>query len=161
MKLKKRKKRSRLRGSQTAFGGFRQKRKGPGNSGGRGMAGSGKRADHKAQKSLMIANKAGAKTYFGKKGFTSRGSAKKVNKVINLEQVRENFSGERIELKDYKILGKGDGFKAVIVAKEASKSAVEKMEKMGGSIEVLKKEEKNKKDVKAKEETPKGDTEKA
>ena len=137
MKFKKRKKTSRIRGSQTAFGGFRQKRKGPGNRGGCGMAGSGKRADHKKQKILESVKG----EYFGKRGFTSRRSAKKVNNVINLEQVRDKFSGDKIELKDYKILGKGDGFKAVIIAKEASKSAVEKMKGAGGGIVVKVKEE--------------------
>ena len=136
MKFKKRKKKSRIRGSQTAFGGFRQKRKGHGNSGGHGMSGSGKRGDHKKQVSLMMANEAGAKDYFGKTGFTSRKTEKKVNKVLNLEQVRENFSGAEINLKDYKILGKGEGFKAKIFAKEASKGAMEKMAVAGGRIEL-------------------------
>ncbi len=135
MKLKKRKKKSRIRGSQTAFGGFRQKRKGHGNSGGHGMAGSGKRGDHKKQKVLESADG----EYFGKRGLTSRGSAKKVNKVLNLEQIKENFSGDKIELKDYKILGKGGGFKGVIIAREASESAIKKMAGAGGSIEISEK----------------------
>ena len=109
MNTKKRKKKSRLRGSQTAFGGFRQKRKGSGNKGGKGFSGSGKRADHQKQKFLMLAKKAGAKTYFGKRGFTSRSTAKKANKVMNLKDVSANFSGDKIELKDYKILERVKG----------------------------------------------------
>jgi hypothetical protein len=41
---------------------------GHGNAGGFGMAGTGKRADHKKQKAEIIAKKAGAKSYFGKQG---------------------------------------------------------------------------------------------
>lgn len=145
MKFKKRAKTSRLRGSRTGFGGFRQKRKGHGNTGGRGMAGSGKRADHKKQKILESVKG----EYFGKKGFTSRKSERRKNKVINLDQVRERFEGDKIELKGYKILGKGEGFRGVIVAAAASKTAVEKMEKAGGSIELPKKKEK----VESKEKT--------
>ena len=137
MKLKKRKKSSRLRGSRTAGWGFRQKHKGPGNKGGRGMAGSGKRADHKKQKALMIANKAGFEEYFGKKGFTSRHTAKKKGKVINLRDVVERFGGGKVELKGYKVLGVGEGFKGEIICDSASKGAVEKMEGAGGKIFAL------------------------
>ena len=135
MKLKKRKKTSRLRGSRTAGWGFRQKHKGHGNRGGGGMAGSGKRADHKKQKALKLAKEAGAKKgYFGGGGFTSRRTAKKVNNVLNLTEVRKRFGEGKIELKEYKILGKGDGFKGEIIAGAASKTAIEKMEKVGGKI---------------------------
>tara|TARA_Y100000310_G_scaffold102345_1_gene100533 strand:- start:509 stop:1003 length:495 start_codon:yes stop_codon:yes gene_type:complete len=135
MKLKKRKKISRLRGSRTAGWGFRQKHKGHGNRGGVGMAGTGKRADHKKQKALIMAKKAGAKKgYFGGGGFTSRKTAKKVNNVLNLDDVKNKFGEGKIELKNYKILGKGDGFKGEIIAKEASKTAIEKMAKAGGKI---------------------------
>lgn len=137
MKLKKRKKHSRLRGARTCGYGFRQKHKGRGNKGGHGMAGTGKRADHKKQKALIMAKKAGFETYFGKKGFTSRSFAKKKIKTINLEDIKANFSGNKIDLKNYKILGQGDGFKAEISAKSASKSAVEKMEKANGRIIIV------------------------
>jgi len=135
MKLKKRKKSSRLRGARTCGYGFRQKHKGHGNKGGVGMAGTGKRADHKKQKALMMAKKAGAKKgYFGRAGFTSMSTAKKVNKVLNLDDIKANYKEDKIDLKDYKILGKGEGFKAEITAKSASKSAIEKMEKAGGKV---------------------------
>lgn len=130
MKLKKRKKTSRIRGARTCGWGFRQKHKGHGNKGGVGMSGSGKRADQKKQKVLIMAKG----KYFGKAGLTSRGSAKKKTKQINLEDIKANYSGDKIDLKDYKILGNGEGFKAEIIAKSASKSAIEKMEKEGGKI---------------------------
>jgi ribosomal protein L15 len=77
------------------------------------------------------------KRYFGKQGLTSRGTAKDRRKAVNLYDVRQNmFSKEgcKIDLSKYKVLGTGDGFKAEILAKNASKLAVEKMEKAGGKI---------------------------
>ncbi len=159
MKTKKRKKTSRIRGARTCGWGFRQKHKGGhGNSGGAGMSGSGKRGDQKKQFCLNIARKAGLESYFGKKGFTSRNTEKNREKCINLIDIKNNFLGKEINLKEYKILGKGEGFKAVITAKSASKSAIEKMEKADGKIIVKenKKEasgEKGKKEV-VKEEKP-------
>jgi len=135
MKLKKRKIRSRLRGARTCGYGFRQKHKGHGNKGGFGMAGTGKRASQKQQKALMMARKAGAETYFGKKGFTSRKTERKKEKKINLKDIKTKFSGKKeIDLAGYKILGDGSGFNAVIRASKASKNAEEKMEKAGGKI---------------------------
>ena len=64
MTVNKRKKVTRYRGSKTHGGGAKKKRRGAGNRGGRGMGGSGKRADSK-KPSLW-----GAK-YFGKHGFVS------------------------------------------------------------------------------------------
>ncbi|MEM4181687.1 MAG: uL15 family ribosomal protein [Candidatus Pacearchaeota archaeon] len=135
MKLKKRKKRSRLRGARTCGWGFRKKHKGHGEKGGFGMAGTGKRAKHKKLKALMIAREAGFESYFGKKGYTSASRKKDKIKVINLDDIAKNYgTSGKIDLKDYKILGEGEGFKAEIIAKEASKSAIEKMEKAGGKI---------------------------
>jgi len=140
MKTKKRTKTSRIRGARTCGYGFRQKHKGHGNSGGQGMAGSGKRADHKKQKALMIANKAGVKEYFGKKGFTSRRVGKKKEKKINLRDIKEKYGDKKeIDLKGYKILGNGEGFKAVIKALSASKGAIEKMKERGGEIVIKEK----------------------
>ncbi len=136
MKVKKRKKTTRQRGCTTHGWGARQRHKGHGCSGGYGMAGTGKRGDQKKQKALMMANKAGAKTYFGKQGFTSRSTQKKINNVINLQEIQNNFDFKtgKIDLRKYKILAKGNGFKAEISAKSASKLAIEKMQKAGGKI---------------------------
>ena len=134
MKIKKRKKNSRIRGARTCGWGFRQKHKGHGNKGGVGKAGTGKRADHMKQVVLEGDRK---KRYFGKQGATSRGSKKKKYDKINLSDIKENLfkkDGIKINLSKYKILGRGEGFKAEIVAKSASSSAIEKMKKAGGRI---------------------------
>ncbi len=131
MKLKKRNKKSRMRGERTCGYGFRQKHKGPGNAGGHGMAGT---TGCKRQKALMIARKAGVESYFGKKGFTSRSTERKKRIGINLDDIQKKYSGKEIDLTGRKILGRGEGFKAVIKADSASKSAVEKMKEKGGEI---------------------------
>jgi large subunit ribosomal protein L15 len=89
MRLKKRKKSTRMHGHGmgTHGGGARKKRKGSGHRGGIGMAGSGKRADQK--KTLVL--KLYGNNYFGKQGITSRASAKRINKVMNLEDIQKNL----------------------------------------------------------------------
>jgi ribosomal protein L15 len=75
--------------------------------------------------------------YFGKQGFTSRGTKRKKDDKINLDDIKLNFfkkDGDKIDFAGYKILGEGVGFKAEISAKSASKSAIEKMNKAGGKI---------------------------
>lgn len=136
MKLKKRTKKSRMRGARTCGYGFRQKHKGHGNGGGFGMAGTGKRADHMKQVALEMAVEKGFKSYFGKQGFTSASTEKKRNKQINLEDLQKNFLGKEkvLDFSDYKILGKGEGFAATVKALSASKTAIEKMKKAGGEI---------------------------
>ena len=137
IKTHKRKKNSRLHGSRTAGWGFRQQHKGHGNRGGVGMAGSGKRADHKKQKERESDKK---RKYFGKQGLTSRGTKVKKYSKINLIDVKANFfrkDGDKIELSKHKILGSGDGFKAEIIAKSATASAIEKMKKAGGKIVLI------------------------
>ena len=134
MKLKKRSKRSRLRGAVTCGYGFRQQHKGHGNKGGFGMSGTGKRASQKQQKALIMAKEAGFKTYFGKQGMTSASTVRKKSFQLNLGDIKKNFKGTKIDLKKYKILAKGEGFKAEILARAASKSAIQKMEKAGGKI---------------------------
>lgn len=136
MKVHKRPKNSRIRGARTCGWGFRQKHKGHGNKGGFGKAGTGKRGDHKKQVALESDTRT-KKRYFGKQGLTSMGTAKDRRKGINLYDIKNNMfskDGCKIDLSKYKILGSGDGFKAEIIAKEASKLAIEKMEKAGGKI---------------------------
>jgi len=150
IKTHKRKKSSRIRGSKTAGWGFRQKHKGHGNKGGVGMAGSGKKADHKKQVAVEMDKN---KKYFGRAGLTSRGAEIKKYEKINLRDIKANFlvkGSNTINLEKHKILGEGDGFKAEITAKSATKSAIEKMEKAGGKIILL-----EKKFNKKKEEAPK------
>ena len=146
MKLKVRKKRTRIRGARSCGWGFRQKHKGPGNHGGHGMAGTGKRASQVQQKALMMARAAGCETYFGRRGYTSRSTESKKKDQINLRDIHLHMfkkENDKIELKTYKILGEGEGFKAEIIAMSASQSAIEKMNKAGGKITLpVKKEEK-------------------
>jgi large subunit ribosomal protein L15 len=146
MKRKKRKKTSRMHGRKmgTHGHGARKKRKKSGHRGGVGMSGSGKRADHK--KTLIT--KLYGHGYFGKKGITSKKTRKDKRKRINLGDIESNIErhlkkglakktdkGFEINLEDYKILGEGDvKNKLIIKAKEASKSALEKLKKTGGEI---------------------------
>ncbi len=141
MQTKKRTKASRQHGKNmgTHGGGARKKRKGSGHRGGKGMSGSGKRADQK--KTLVI--KLYGNKYFGKQGETSRGTKRDVRERINLRQIETHLEkygkkgkdGWEINLKEYKILGAGEvKNKLIIKAKEASKSAIEKVKKMGGEI---------------------------
>ena len=138
MKLKKKRKSVRMRGTRL-HGYAMKKHKGSGNRGGKGMAGTGKRADHK--KSYVIKY---MYPYFGKQGFTSRSTEKKVNKVINVEDIQNNYKPGNIDLSEYKILGKGEiKDKFIIKAESASKSAIQKIEKAGGKIEIAEKIEDN------------------
>lgn len=125
--------------------------KGSGNKGGKGMAGTGKRADQK--KTLVI--KLYGNKYFGKQGITSKKTAKKKRKFVNLENIEKKFSAGEIDLSEYKVLGNGEiSKKFVIKAKAASASAIEKIKKAGGEIIIKQKEEKKR------EERKRGKTEK-
>jgi large subunit ribosomal protein L15 len=146
MKLNKRRKFSRARGSRTC-GWAMKKHKGSGNRGGKGMAGTGKRADQR--KSYVIKN---LYPYFGQQGYTSRKTERRKNDVINVSDL-ENMKETEINLKNYKILGEGEIKRKVIVkAKAVSKSAREKIEKAGGKVLLLEKEAKHiSKDTKKKQ----------
>jgi len=151
MKIHKTKKVKKMRGRKAGTHGWgaRKKHKKSGHRGGSGMSGSGKRADHK--KTLIT--KLYGSAYFGKKGVTSRKTAKRKTKKINLSQIQDNIenfvkkkvavknsSGYEINFSDYKILGTGEvSQKLIIKAKEASKSALEKIKKSGGEIIIIRK----------------------
>ncbi|MDP2925413.1 MAG: uL15m family ribosomal protein [Nanoarchaeota archaeon] len=148
MKIKthKKKKSKNQRGNTTYGHGSRKKWKKSGHHGGCGMAGTGKRADHK--KSLVI-NLYG-NNYFGKQGVTSRKSFKKNNEVINLNDIelkldsllKKHGKDKEIILKGYKILGEGELKQALTIkAKAFSESAKEKIEKAGGKAILIKNEE--------------------
>jgi len=148
--LKKRTKRSRYRGHHSHGWGFKKKNRGKGHKGGKGMAGTGKRASQKEQYGQRVAKAAGFDHYFGGSGYTSRSVFKPKRDQINLDDILRNFNsqvaaGKEINLENHKILGEGEGFKGTIKAKFASKSAIEKMEKAGGKIIVtVRKERKDK-----------------
>ena len=143
MKIKKRKKVKGQRGlgMGTHGSGARKNKRKSGNKGGTGLAGTGKRADHK--KTLVL--KQYGNKYFGKQGFTSKGTKRDIRQRINLFDIQDNLEkygkkkGEswEIKLNKYKILGTGEvKIKMIISCLEASKSAIEKVKKAGGEIKV-------------------------
>lgn len=142
-KVKKSKKSIRKRGT-TNYHGARKKWKGSGHHGGVGMAGTGKRADHK--KSLII--KLYGNKYFGKQGITSKKTEKRKLKQINLGDIQKNIDTllkkygkeNKLDLKDYKVLGDGDiKTPIIIIARGFSSSAKEKIESIGGKTIVISK----------------------
>lgn len=141
MNTKKRSKSSRMHGRHmgTHGRGARKKGRGKGHRGGKGMSGTGKRADHK--KTLIT--KLYGSGYFGKRGITSKPTQRDTRKRLNVGEIQLNLfkygkkdsKGWIVELKNYKILGKGEVKDRMIInAKEASKSAIEKIKKAGGEI---------------------------
>ena len=151
IKTKKRTKSSRMNGRKMGTHGWgaRKKHKKTGHRGGKGMSGSGKRADHKK---TLVTKLYGSK-YFGKKGATSIGTKRDKRDRINLQEIEKNIEtyvkkgiakkttgGFEVTLKSYKILGSSKDYtpkiKLVISAKEASKSAIDKVKKAGGEIVV-------------------------
>ena len=154
MKTKKRRKSSRMHGYHmgTHGHGARKKNKGSGHQGGKGMAGTGKRADQK--KTLVL--KLYGHHYFGKQGITSKSTERDKRQRINLQQIELHLEkyGKKvggkweINLKNYKILGDGEiKNKLIITAKDASKSAIEKVKRVGGEI-ILPMEKEGKKNSK-------------
>lgn len=146
VKIHKRKKTTREKGSKTARWGARKKHKKSGHKGGKGMAGSGKRS---GQKTTLIAKLYGH-DYFGKQGITSKRTQKDKRDRINLKEIEENLNNYvkkgiakkikdayEINLENYKILGDGEvKNKLNIKAKEASESAMNKIKEAGGNIQL-------------------------
>ena len=138
-----RNKRSRLRGRKTCGWGSRKKHRGKGSMGGRGMAGTGKKAGQKTTFILRY-----FPNYFGRKGFHS--IRKEKLETINLNDIirqMENFlmegkakktpKGIELNLSGYKLLSKGDiKEKLIIKASAASEKTKEKIEKAGGKLEL-------------------------
>jgi len=135
-----RKKNSRQKGSKTHGWGSMKKHRGAGNRGGRGKAGTGKRADTKKPTIINLFGN----SYFGKTGFTSRSMKRVV--PINVSQLQVMFEQGQVkndvDLKKIgfnKLLGAGQiTAKLTIKVDVASPRAIEKVKKAGGSVEVLK-----------------------
>jgi len=134
-----RKKNVRQRGHRTHGWGAAKKHRGAGNRGGRGMAGSGKRAD---QKKPSIIKEYGNK-YFGKKGFVKKNM--NIIPFVNVGFLEKNLSMFKKEGDKYvvglsemgyrKLLGSGlVKSKFVVSVEMASKKAVEKIKKAGGDV---------------------------
>lgn len=134
MTTNKRKKSVKFRGSKTHGWGSMKKHRGAGNRGGRGMAGTGKRADQK--KPSIIKQYGHHKNYFGKHGFKRPQKVIKKIKTINIEDLKQDKKQINLQEEGYgKLLGKGTPKQAYeIKVKSYSKLAKEKIEKAGGSI---------------------------
>ena len=130
MTVKKGKKSNKLRGSR--YHGYgTKKHRGAGNRGGRGMAGSGKRADHKKQTIFKLFGT----SYFGKHGFKRPTRKIKVVNAINIMDLPKQTTLNLTELGFNKLLGKGTPtMKHEIIVAAYSKKAKEKIEKAGGKI---------------------------
>ena len=145
MHFKKKKIRKQRGSTYHGYGRGQSHHKGAGNRGGRGRAGTGKRADQKKPSYW--------KEPTGRSGFTSK-SRKKIS-AINLEEINANLNlwlkkgfAEKnqavyvVDLKKAghdKLLGTGEAKeKLFIVTDFASKSAVEKIKAAGGEVKVLK-----------------------
>jgi len=124
----KRRKSTRYRGYKSHGRGFKKKARGSGHRGGFGKSGS------ENQKKTMFLNLYG-NNYFGSDKALRKPIRKKL-KVINLDDIQRNFSSSKeIDLTGYKILGDGHvKSKLIIKAHSASKSAIEKIKKAGGSL---------------------------
>ena len=90
MSLKRRRKSSRMHGHGmgTHGHGSRKKWLGSGHKGGKGMAGSGKRANHNKTRILALYGT----DYFGKQGITSRGTKRDKTKFMNIDFIGRNYS---------------------------------------------------------------------
>jgi len=132
MTAKHKKKSRRYRGTNTHGCGSHKKRRGSGNRGGFGNAGTGKRAD---QRKFSILKKYGS-SYFGKFGFKKKNSVEII--AINICDLPET---PKINLKNLgynKLLGKGNPkIKYEITVDICSSKAKEKIEKSGGKIIAL------------------------
>ncbi len=136
MVVHRRKKVVKYRGSVTHGGGSRKKRRGAGSRGGRGRAGTGKRAGHKKNVKGFPA--------LGRKGFTSRQRVGRKLLVINVGDLEKKIrkgkikEGELIDLASQgvdKLLGAGKvGSKLKVKVLSFSRQAEEKIRKAGGEI---------------------------
>ena len=146
MTINKRKKNTRQRGHKTHGWGAKKKHRGQGNRGGRGMAGTGKRADSKKPSIWK-------EDYFGKHGFVSKTPKVKIN-AVNISYLEEHLNNylssdlikqengfyyvELEKLGFNKLLGDGKvSMKFKIKAPYASKTAVEKVKEAGGEVSGL------------------------
>lgn len=143
MTINRRKKVTKYRGSKTHGCGSMKKRRGAGHRGGRGAAGSGKRADSK--KPSIWKGK-----YFGKFGFTSKSrSAPSVDINVGLlDQTAEQLVAKQLATKEgdtyvvdltkagfTKLLGEGKvSGKFKVTVASVSPRAKEKIEKAGGQL---------------------------
>lgn len=132
LRIKRRKKSGRFRGSHTHARGGKKKARGSGHRGGFGMAGTGKRGDQR--KTMILKNT--LPEYFGKRQ-TRMTYGKKKLKTFNLDRLSFNKIKEGTDLTKYKIVGTlTQPVKLNLTAAAASESAMKSVEKHGGKITV-------------------------
>ena len=144
--MKQRRKVSRFRGKTTHGWGSMKKRRGAGNRGGRGNAGTGKRADQNKPK--VWANR----KYFGKHGFkcpttvssnacSLRFIEYQFDQLVALGKIKEEKGIFVVDLKSLgytKLLGNGNVTrKYKVLVASASASSVEKITQAGGEVALL------------------------
>ena len=136
MSFKKRRKSGRRHGHQTAFRGAKERTRGTGNRGGKGMAGTGKRGD---QRKTLVINLTGGNNYFGRDKTLRRGSKPAKLKSINLRDISQHYSDQKeVDLTGYKILADGElTIKIKIKASAASASAIDKIKASGSTLEPI------------------------
>lgn len=127
-----------FRGYKSHGWGSKKKHRGKGSHGGKGMAGTGKRADTKKPTIINLYGN----DYFGKRGFVvpHATSYDSINlRDLNLLVSKHSIKGE-INLKDYgygKLLATGELRTALkITVERASQQAIEKVKNAGGSVTV-------------------------
>lgn len=149
MTIRKRKKNTRQRGTQTHGGGSMKKRRGAGHRGGRGNAGSGKKADSKKPSLWQKGERVGGKNPEQKGFFSWRGSDDTTINVGHLSSIADALvkSGHAThegsvvvldlgKMGYTKLLGSGRVARKLNVKVEsASPGAIAKVEKFGGSVE--------------------------
>jgi large subunit ribosomal protein L15 len=134
MTAHKRTKIKRYRGQRTHGGGSQKKRRGSGNRGGYGNAGTGKRADHRK---FTILKKYGL-SYFGRHGFKRNASTITKVKTINISELPETPKLDLKAMGYNKLLGNGQPkTKYEITVESCSTKAKEKIEKTGGKVTVI------------------------
>ena len=142
MVVRKTKKVNKYRAHTTHGGGHRKKRRGAGSRGGRGNAGSGKRAGHKKRQHLT-----------GKQGFRPRRTietiksinvsfftAVKVEKLVvegNATKEGNTYVIDLAKLNVQKLLGTGKTSVALkLTVAQASAAAIEKIKAAGGNVSI-------------------------
>lgn len=143
--IRKPKKKTKYRGSKTHGCGSMKKRRGKGNKGGAGNAGTGKRADSKRPTVQKLDH------YFGKDGFSKKN--KRIMHSVNLNYIEEQFDtllSQNIIIKNNnlfeldlkkmgfnKLLGAGKFTRKMIIKAEfTTNKAVEKVQGLGGKVEL-------------------------
>ena len=129
LRIKRRRKSRRFRGSHTHGRGFKKKARGSGHRGGVGMAGTGKRGDQR--KSMILKNT--LPEYFGKRQ-TKMNNGKNKLKTLNLSRLTQ-APKEGEDFSDYKVVGSlNTALKLHIKAAAASEGAMKSVKKHGGDI---------------------------